>query len=263
MFLSFKGKLKVYLLPLFLFFSFLLLFFITFPLAKSNISHANTISCETKGGVSGTSTLSCVQACNIPVSSGCTVSNTYCGGAVNGVYGCNACELCSQSCTSYCSGTTLYYPYACATVPTTCGGGGCLWEYFTNSSYCGGSTTPTPTTTPCTPGTGTTTASCGGNQTACMCNGTTCETQGYYCSAGSCVKGWAGGSSCSQSSCNGGAGCSGGTPAPTGITCQQCSSGTCQAYTYTSGSTCPTDCAACSGGGGTCMINKNSLNGKS
>lgn len=64
---------------------------------------------------------------------------------------------------------------------------------------------------------------CNDSYSAPKCNGTTCQTQGYYCSAGKCVYGWAGGqpsSACSPA-------CSGGTvPTPTPSSSGSCPSAT-------------------------------------
>lgn len=134
---------------------------------------------------------------------------------------CAACPTPAPTCTKNCSGT-----YWCDTncdewtTVLSCPSNTCVkgsTKIATNTSACNGVGGLTcPKTVACTAGTGTTNASCGGNYTACQCNGSTCQTQGYYCSAGSCVLGWAGGTTCAQSSCNSGAGCTGGaTPLPT------------------------------------------------
>ena len=126
-----------------------------------------------------------------------------------------------------------------------------------NSKICCPASTPTPTPKPattCTAGTGTTNASCGGNQTACQCNGSSiCATQGYYCSAGSCVKGWAGGSSCAISSCPVGSICNpgAGTTPVNGVcaaTHYSCVSGSSQNQVAVNSNTWTWDCAGTNGG---------------
>ena len=224
--------------------AFFLIFFVSLISAFlfTSATPSNAISCSGTTTESGSGT-SCPTACAVPVSSGCSQGNPYC--YVCGSQDCCNVPLdCSWTCSaSYCSGCTYYYNVSCSSSIGLC--------YYSNSqsnsSYCGCGAAPTPTPTPqptCVSGTGTTDASCGGNQTACMCNGSTCETQGYYCSAGSCVKGWAGGTTCSQSSCNGGAGC-GPTPTPT-----TCSSSNCSGQTacMCNGTTCQTQGYGCSGG---------------
>ncbi len=130
------------------------------------------------------------NTCNPPVCG--------CGGGVSNC--CNrACTSNGQSCQCYgvCSSGG-----SCSTggiVPGTCTGG-------PTGPNPGTPVPSTPTPTPggpsggCTPGSGSTNASCGGVATGPMCNGNNCATQGYYCSAGNCVLGWAGGGS--SSGCN-------------------------------------------------------------
>lgn len=166
------------------------------------------------GSGSGTPSSLCNSACSgTKICAGCMLTNTTCNSAGQCVANSAAGQVASSSCNYTCSGSwTNSSGQICG---QTCNSSGTCQN---NSATCSGPTpsfTPSPTASPspaigCHPGYGSTNASCGGNQTSPMCNGSTCQTQGYYCSAGACVLGWAGGSA--SSACN--PPCLGPTPSP-------------------------------------------------
>ena len=111
------------------------------------------------------------------------------------------------NCSGSCSGP-MWNGNTCQTQGKYCSAGQCVcgWSHgvIQPPSSCG-----------CRAGNGTSNVSCGNTQTSCSCNDSTCQTQGYQCSSNQCVSEWALGSTCAQSSCNGGAGCVARSPSPT------------------------------------------------
>lgn len=246
---------------------FILLFAIGLMLIASPSFNKSFAACVAG---SGSTPASCGGSCSGPMCNGssCATQGYYCsaGNCVCGWAGGSSVDVCQ--CGGTCGSTTcsgnISAPQCngatCATQGNYCSAGSCVYGWAGGSATTGCSpacVTPVPTAgSGCTPGNGGTNASCGGVYSAPQCNGSTCATQGYYCSAGNCVYGWAGGQS-PVTGCSPACGSSATpTPAPGGTCTCQSGCGTCSSVTI-SGTSCSAagysvSCPACSGGGAFC-----------